>query len=306
LASATQAVAEKPANGSSREKVEDLLSVGAGPAFSAATLAAPVAQEKSDSGKMMMGMMGGAILLLGAAVGYLALRQPAAPVAVAGQPAGIVAEASAGAAPAAPAAQAAAAPAAPAAAPAPTGPAEAEKPTSKASDNDSSDDRSERSERRSSRHASDSPAPAKAEKAAPEPKAEKSDPPPPPPPAAKQSSSDKSIDDLLDGALNGKPKAASKPAAAPAANLPATPSRDDVLGAMKAVTPRVQACGNGQSGIATSKIGVAGPTGRVTSVEVSGQFAGTPVAACIVREVSKAKFPKFSQSTFSFSYPFKI
>ena len=55
-----------------------------------------------------------------------------------------------------------------------------------------------------------------------------------------------------------------------------------------------------------TKVTVAGATGRVTNVDVSGSFAGTPVAACIVREVSKAKFEKFSQSSFSVSYPFKL
>jgi len=302
LASATQAVAERPANGSSREKVEDLLAMGsAGTAFSAATLAAPVAAEKSDSSKMMMGMMGGAILLLGAAVGYLALREPAAPQAVA---AAVAADPAGAGAPAAAAAAAQAA-----AVPPPSVPAEAEAPTktappSEAADEDREDSSGSRSDRSKPRRSggSDSPAPAKAEKPA---AVEKAESPAPAAAAAKQSSGDKSIDDLLDGALNGKPaKAAPKPAANE--NLASTPSRDDVLSAMKGVTARVQACGNGQSGIAMSKIGVAGPTGRVTSVDVSGQFAGTPVAACIVKEVSKAKFPKFSQSSFSFSYPFKI
>jgi hypothetical protein len=68
----------------------------------------------------------------------------------------------------------------------------------------------------------------------------------------------------------------------------------------------VSGCGNGQSGIATAKIAVSGSTGRVTSVDVSGQFAGTPVAACVSREVGKAKFPKFSQPSFSVTFPFKI
>jgi hypothetical protein len=55
-----------------------------------------------------------------------------------------------------------------------------------------------------------------------------------------------------------------------------------------------------------AKVGVTGATGKVSSVDVSGQFAGSPVGSCVAKEVRKAKFPKFSQSSFSFSYPFKI
>lgn len=303
LASATQAVAERPTNGSSRDKVEDLLAVGAaGTGFSAATLAAPVVAEKADSNKLVLGGMAAAILLLGAAVGYLALRQPEVPqVAVAGQlaadgqPQALAAAAAPGAAPAAPTAAAAPTPEADEA----PSPAPSKASARAAADDDDRDSKSERKSRRSGESSSSS----KSEKS--ESASSAAAAPATPPPAPKQSSTDKSIDDLLSGALGGKP--AAKPAASkPAENMPATPSRDDVLSAMKGVTPKVQACSKGESGIAMSKVGVAGPTGRVTSVEVSGQFAGTPVAACIVKEVSKAKFPKFSQATFSFSYPFKI
>jgi len=118
------------------------------------------------------------------------------------------------------------------------------------------------------------------------------------------SSGDKSLDDLLSTALEGKAKPApAKPAASE--NLPATPSREDVLGAMKGVAGKVSGCAGGQSGIAMAKVTVAG-SGKVNSVDVSGQFAGTPMASCISKEVAKAKFSKFSQATFSFSYPFKL
>ncbi len=50
-----------------------------------------------------------------------------------------------------------------------------------------------------------------------------------------------------------------------------------------------------------AKVTVAGAAGRVTSVEVNG-----PAQSCVTKEVSKAKFPKFSNSSFSFTYPFKL
>ncbi len=288
LASATQAVGEGRANGTSKDTVEDLLSVGGGSAFSAASLAAPVSGEKSDSinTKLIIAGFCVVIVLLVSAVGYLAFREPAAPpVAVAP----ITTEVTPAAA--APVAQAAVAPTSP-----------VQKPEGEARpDGDSQgDDKGTRSgeSKRKKPSAGDS---AKAAEKEGEKVVEA------PAPAK---SGDRSLDDLLDSALNGKPAkpaaAATKPAAAPAATLAPMPAKDDVLGAMKGVTARVQSCGNGQSGVAMAKITVAGATGRVTNVDVSGQFAGTPVAACVTREVSKAKFPKFSQSTFSIQYPFKI
>jgi predicted Zn finger-like uncharacterized protein len=294
LASATQSVSHGSSNGSSRDKVEDLMSVGAaGTGFSAAALAAPVAVEKSDNSKLMMGGMFGAILLLGAAVGYLVLRappaaDPMAQTAVAGQPALGATLPTAAAAAVAPPPSGAAAAAAPelAAAAAPARGSEDESGTK--------EEKAERERTRAKRSGGgDAPAAAKSEKAsAPEPAAA--------PAPAKQSSGDSSIDDLLGAALGGKakPKAA---APAPSENLAPTPSRDEVMSAMKGVTPKVTACGDGSGGVAKAKVTVAGATGRVTSVEVDG-----PSQSCVTKEVSKAKFPKFANSSFSFTYPFKL
>jgi predicted Zn finger-like uncharacterized protein len=304
LASATQAVSDRP-NGSAREKVEDLLAVGSGSAgFSAANFAAPIAVEKADNNKLLMGGMIAAfvaILGLGGAVAYLVMREPAP-----AQP-GVVAAAEPGAAqqPSAPGAQGAALPTAEAERQPVAEPAGAAGRTG--------DDSHEAKEANRSGAASGSHSgPKKGRETGG--KTEKDSPsaapaptPAPTPVAPKKSSGDQSIDDLLSGALNGKPSPAAKAAPkAAASDLPSAPGRDDVLGALKAVAPKVSACGNGQSGIATAKIGVTGSTGRVTSVDVSGQFAGTPIAACVSREVGKAKFPKFSQPSFSVTFPFKI
>jgi predicted Zn finger-like uncharacterized protein len=315
LASATQAVADK-SNGASRDKVEDLLAVGAGStAFSAASFAAPVAAEKPDSSKMVLGAMGAAILVLGSAVAYLALREPAPlPVAVADAPApaaqGQLAAAAPSADPGSSTAQAAAMPA-PEAPPSAPSPADKE-PAAASSGSD--DDRSAKAsadtpastgrgdKKRGASAGGGGAAASKPEKepaAAAEPAAAPSKPKAP-------ASSDSSIDDLLSGALGGKakpPAATSKPAAEA---LPATPSRDDVLSAMKSVAPQVSSCANGVTGVAQAKVMVAGPTGRVTSVDVSGAGSGGPTAACISKTVGKAKFPKFSQPTFSFTFPFKL
>lgn len=292
LASATQAVGESRTNGASKDSVEDLLAVGGGTAFSAASLAAPVAGEKPESNntKLLIGGFAAVIVLLIGVVVVLATKQPeAAPIAAAPV---------AAPAPAAPAAAAQAAVAAPSAE-APSAAAPSEEGAKDEDSNEEKSARSDKSDKGRKKAGGASEAPKAAEKA-----------PEPEPAKPAKPSGDRSLDDLLDSALGGKPAkpaaAAPKPAAAPAADLPAMPAKDDVLSAMKGVQPRVQSCGNGQSGVAMAKITVAGATGRVTNVDVSGQFAGTPVAACVTKEVSKAKFPKFSQSSFSIAYPFKI
>jgi predicted Zn finger-like uncharacterized protein len=313
LASATQAVADRPQYANTRDKVEDLLAVGStGTTFSATSLAAPVAIDKPDHGRTMLYAMAAAILLLGGVVTYLVVK-PSAP-----QPIAQIAPADDGngdeenlTVPAARApkeepteAPQAAEPTPPAEEPSEPAKEEGDK-TAEASKEDG--DKSERSSsRRERRHAGDSDKSAekteKAEKPEPVAAAE--------PAAAKKpaaNSGDKSLDDLLDTALGGgKPAKAAKPAPAASESLPATPSRDDVLGAMKGIASDVAACGKGESGVAMAKVGVTGASGKVSSVDVGGQFAGTPVGSCIAKEVRKAKFPKFSQSTFSFSYPFKI
>jgi len=312
LASATQAVADKP-NGSSRDKVEDLLAVGSSnTTFSATSLAAPVATEKTDHGKTMLYAMAAAILLLGGAVTYLVVRPSAPqPIAAITQPEDRAGDQDRLQVPATATGAAAGdkeeAPteAPQAAEPSPAEPAgndDSEKSARADDDGKSERTHGEHSSRRhSGERSSDKEKDKEKEKEKPEPVAAAE------PAPKKTSSGDKSLDDLLSTALGDKPKAASKPAPSAASeNLQATPSREDVLGAMKGITSAVQACGAGQSGVAMAKVGVTGSTGKVSAVDVSGQFAGSPVGSCVAKEVRKAKFPKFSQSTFSFSYPFKI
>lgn len=132
----------------------------------------------------------------------------------------------------------------------------------------------------------------------------------PAPAKTTKSSANATIDDLLGGALGsgsggGSTKKAA-PAPAPASNLPEQPSRDDVMNALRSVDDAVKACGGGQHGVAMAAITVAGNTGRVSSVNVSGQFQGTPVGSCVARAVRAAKFPKFSRPDFKVNFPFRI
>lgn len=90
-------------------------------------------------------------------------------------------------------------------------------------------------------------------------------------------------------------------------NLPDKPSKDEVKAALMGVQPKVNACGQGERGLATVSIKVAGATGKVTKAKVvGGTFKGTPQAACIEKAVKKAKFLRFQQKSISFSYPFVI
>ena len=318
LASATQTVSSGASSSAPRNKVDDLLAVGSsGTAFSATSLAAPVAVEKRDSSRTMLYLMAAAIVLLGGALAYLMVRpapQPTAQLTPATEPGTATGAITQTPVPAP--AQPTAAPQAAEPAPTPSQPSqEPSQPAAAAVDEERGRDEDDERERggRERRHR-DRDRESKSDREAKSDKGDKSDKSDSVQAAAEtekpekkpaSSSGDKSLDDLLDTALSGKPKSGGA-APKPAENLPATPSREDVLAAMKGVTPKVQGCGGGQTGVAMAKVNVAGPTGKVTGVDVSGQFAGTPVGACVSKEVAKAKFSKFSQSTFSFSYPFKL
>jgi predicted Zn finger-like uncharacterized protein len=131
-------------------------------------------------------------------------------------------------------------------------------------------------------------------------------------PAPKKPAAKRSIDDLLDTAVTDaaqKPSAkAAAPAAAPAAAAAAAgleaPGREDVLKAIKGVTPAVRACAQGQSGVAKVAITVSGSSGQVTSAQANG--VDDPIKSCIEDAVRDAEFPRFSKPTFRVDYPFKF
>ena len=115
-------------------------------------------------------------------------------------------------------------------------------------------------------------------------------------------------------ARSSTPRPAAEPATArPAPAPPAaaqrstneTPTRDEVLGAMRGIQAQVQACGGGRTGVAQVQITVGG-SGRVRSATVSGPFAGTAEGSCIARVVRSARLPRFTADSFEFAFPFSI
>jgi hypothetical protein len=86
----------------------------------------------------------------------------------------------------------------------------------------------------------------------------------------------------------------------------ATPTRDQVLRAMRAVQPRVSSCGSTRHGTVQVNVTVSGSTGRVRNAVIQGEFAGTREGSCVARAVRRARFPEFGRESFSFTYPFRI
>jgi hypothetical protein len=85
-----------------------------------------------------------------------------------------------------------------------------------------------------------------------------------------------------------------------------SPTREQILTAMRAIAPAVSACGGGaRTGVAEVRVRL-GSSGRVQSAVVIGQFAGTPEGTCIARAVRGARVPPFRQASFDFTYPFRI
>lgn len=120
---------------------------------------------------------------------------------------------------------------------------------------------------------------------------------------------------LIDKATSKKKKDSGKTASkegktastTPAASLPNTPSKNDVLKAMKKVTGKVKACAKGQTGKAVTSIIFSGSTGKATSAKViGGEFKGTPAAGCIAKAAKSSSVPKFKQKSFSVTYPFVV
>jgi predicted Zn finger-like uncharacterized protein len=281
---------------------DELLSIGSqGGAFG--TLGSPMLTARADEGDankktlIWASVAGlGVLCIAGVAVAWL-LRPAAAPAAAA----------SVGVAPAVAPAAAAPAPApaaaAPAAASAAAAPSEGELAAKAAAEQAAKDDDNESGHSSGSsehrrKHESSGATKAAAEPSEPEPKKA----------APAKPSGPRSIDDLLDGALSGNSSggksAKSEAAAAADSNLPAQPSRDQVMSAMNAVKSAVSACAKGETGIATVNVSVAGSTGRVTTAQVNGVTG--PAGSCIAQAVRKAQFPKFKQSVFKVAFPYKL
>ncbi len=92
-----------------------------------------------------------------------------------------------------------------------------------------------------------------------------------------------------------------------AKKLPPKPSKDDIMGAMRRVNSAM--CATRDRSISgTVKVRItAVSSGAITGAQVeNAPFKTSPVGACLEREVKKQRFPAFSESSISFSFPFKI
>jgi hypothetical protein len=84
---------------------------------------------------------------------------------------------------------------------------------------------------------------------------------------------------------------------------PTAPRREQVLAALREARNTIESECKGP-GVATAEIQIAGRSGKVTSVLVTGVKGS--VAACVRRAVRRAVFPKFQRETFSLTFPFKL
>jgi predicted Zn finger-like uncharacterized protein len=122
-------------------------------------------------------------------------------------------------------------------------------------------------------------------------------------PTGKKGGSGKALDDLLGEVGSKRSDESSKPAA-PSVKL-ITLGQSDIVNAMKAVQPKVQACANQFKvpGTALATISVA-TGGKVTSATVTGKFAGSPTGSCVESAAKSAKFIPCQSMTFP--WPFTL
>jgi predicted Zn finger-like uncharacterized protein len=131
-----------------------------------------------------------------------------------------------------------------------------------------------------------------------------------PEPAPKKRSSN-NLDALMDEVVGGKPSSApkqtSKSSRSSDSSLPDAPSRNDVKTALQGVSGAVKACRKDAGGTAAVNVVFSGKTGRVSNSKVtSGPFKGTPVGSCIANAVKRARVPRFKQSSFKVTFPYRL
>jgi hypothetical protein len=121
---------------------------------------------------------------------------------------------------------------------------------------------------------------------------------------SKPPTKDESLDDLVEGAISAKHRPAKSEAAPKESEpeLPATPSRDQMLTALSQAKTLVAKCKG--SGTATVSINVKGPSGRASKVSVEGVEGSS--RSCVESAIRKTAFPKFQQENFAVKAPFKL
>ena len=137
--------------------------------------------------------------------------------------------------------------------------------------------------------------------------------PAPPRPAAEEKprKPKDDIEALLEAAAGGGRKRApareaEEPAAAPAGEKAPPLGRDEIVRGMNGVLPKARECYAQFKvpGVANAKITV-DPRGRVSAVNVSGKFAGTPSGNCVESAIKSAKFAPSGGLTFDYPVPLR-
>jgi len=133
----------------------------------------------------------------------------------------------------------------------------------------------------------------------------RNDPPPPPrdgrrPSRMSRAGSGSDIDELLAGAVGGGMARAESAGG----SGPVTPSRSDVIRAMRAVQGAVGACAD--TPLRANVRIVFGSNGRVRSAAVTSADIPPGVASCVARAVRGARLPPFQQASFSVQFPFRL
>jgi hypothetical protein len=115
------------------------------------------------------------------------------------------------------------------------------------------------------------------------------------------------MDEVVGGAPSSAPKRTAKSSSSRGSSLPDAPSRDNVKTALQGVSGAVKACRKDSGGTAAVNVVFSGSTGRVSSAKVaSGPFKGTPVGSCIGTAVKRARVPRFKQSSFKVTFPYRL
>ena len=133
---------------------------------------------------------------------------------------------------------------------------------------------------------------------------------PKPEPTPKKRSSnnlDALMDEVVGGSSPSKPKQTTRSSSSSGSSLPDAPTRNDVKTALQGVSGGVKACKKDAGGTAAVNVVFSGKTGRASSAKVtSGPFKGTPVGSCIESAVKRARVPRFKQSSFKVTFPYRL
>jgi len=131
-----------------------------------------------------------------------------------------------------------------------------------------------------------------------------------PEPAPKKRSSnnlDALMDEVVGGSSPSKPKRTTKSSSSSGSSLPDAPTRHDVKTALQGVSGAVKSCKKDSGGTAAVNVVFSGKTGRASSAKVSsGPFKGTAVGSCIESAVKRARVPRFKQSAFKVTFPYRL